>query len=141
MSYSNTNSGFNQLLKYGVVAVFAQLLDISTLYIMTSIVGVHYLIAGICGFSLSLILNYYLCKKWVFGVQGGITNTKALTFVGIALVGLALTTALLWLFTDVFGYYYLQSKVFAILIVFWWNFLARRQLIFNPESNTQKEVA
>jgi putative flippase GtrA len=135
------NSGFHQIIKYGVVAVIAQLLDITVLYTLTSFIGVHYLIAGVCGFSMSLILNYYLCKRWVFAYRGGITNTKALTFVGIALVGLALTTALLWLFTDVLGYYYLQSKLFAILIVFWWNFLARRQLIFNPESNTKKEIA
>lgn len=68
-----------------------------------------------------------MSTKWVFN-QDNIDN-KVLEFnlfLLISAIGLVFTEILLWLFTDVFGLYYLISKVISAIIVMFWNFIARQ---------------
>jgi len=75
-----------------------------------------------------------MSTKWVFN-QDNIEN-KVLEFnlfLAISALGLVFTEILLWLFTDVFGLYYLISKVIAAIIVMFWNFIARRVMFYGKE--------
>lgn len=72
-----------------------------------------------------------MSTKWVFN-QDNIEN-KVLEFnlfLAISTLGLVFTEILLWLFTDVFGLYYLISKVIAAILVMFWNFIARRIMFY-----------
>lgn len=120
-----------QALRYGAVAVVAQVLDISLFYLFAKLFDIHYLIAGMLAFAPALMLNYVLCRVWVFQVSEGLTPQKATMFLSIALIGLVLTLSLLWLFTSMLGFDPMYSKLVSIVIVFWWNFLARKVFIFN----------
>lgn len=80
---------------------------------------------------ISVLVNYILSTKWVFN-QDNIEN-KVLEFnlfILISTIGLGFTEILLYLFTDIFGIYYLISKVIAAVIVLFWNFLARRVMFY-----------
>ena len=51
-------------------------------------------------------------------------------FVFISAVGLGLTMALMHLFTDVAGLHVMVSKLVSSIIVFLWNFLGRKLILY-----------
>jgi dolichol-phosphate mannosyltransferase len=42
----------------------------------------------------------------------------------VSLAALGINLGILWLFTEVFGVYYLLSNLIGILVAFLWNYLA-----------------
>ena len=51
-------------------------------------------------------------------------------FLLISTIGLIFTEILLYFFTDVCGIYYLLSKIISAIIVLFWNFIARRVMLY-----------
>ena len=49
----------------------------------------------------------------------------------IGMIGHLITEGLMYLFTDVFGLYFLISKIIAAAIVLVWNFAARKVVLYN----------
>lgn len=131
----------HQFIRYGIVAVIAQLFDITIFYSLTTFLGAYYLFAGVMGFSIALSLNYWLSKRWVFASQITVSRQRLGVFLAVAVLGLVMTIFLLWFFTEILGIYYLYSKIVAIVIVFWWNFFARKYFVFNYALNNMKEIA
>ena len=126
-----TDNIFIQMFRYVFVGGTAFAVDFFFLYFFSDICGIYYLISGILSFVLSVLVNYWMSTKWVFN-QDNIEN-KVLEFnlfLAISSLGLVFTEILLWLFTDVFGLYYLISKVISAIIVMFWNFIARRAMFY-----------
>ena len=127
----STDSTLVQLFRYTFVGGVAFVFDFGFLYILTEFVGLHYLLSASLSFLLGLTVNYVLSVLWVFSrhalrsrwVEFGI-------FATVGLIGLALNALFMWLFTDVAGLYYLLSKVGSTILVFLWNFFARKVSLF-----------
>lgn len=121
-----------QMLRYLFVAGIAFVVDFSALFVLTDVAGLHYLISTVLAFCLGIVVNYSLSVAWVFSKRK--LASKHLEFVAfgvIGVVGLALLAVLMWLLTDLLGLHYLLSKIIATAIVFFWNFLARKFLLFD----------
>ena len=103
--------------------------DYALLYGLTEFAGLYYLLSAAISFTVANTLNFWLCARWVFptGLSGG---RQYIAFLLVGAVGLALNTALMALFTDVFHIYYMISKVMAASLVFFWNYFMRRYAIF-----------
>ena len=130
--FERTNSTFLQLFRYFFVGGFAFLVDFGALYAFTEYAHLHYLISAAIGFILGLITNYLLSISWVFNkrkMQNRMLEFAVFTLIG--LVGLGLNELLLWVFTDIFLVYYLVSKLITAVIVLFWNFFARKLILFN----------
>lgn len=115
------------MFRYIFVGGTAFVVDFGFLWFFSDVCGIYYLISGVLSFIISVLVNYWMSTKWVFN-QDNIDN-KVLEFnlfLAISAIGLGFTEILLWLFTDVFGMYYLISKIIAAIIVMFWNFIARR---------------
>ena len=126
-----TDDIFIQMFRYIFVGGTAFAVDFFFLYFFSDICGIYYLISAIFSFIISVLVNYVMSTKWVFN-QDNIEN-KVLEFnlfLIISTIGLGFTEILLWLFTDIFGIYYLISKVIAAIIVMFWNFIARRVMFY-----------
>jgi putative flippase GtrA len=54
-----------------------------------------------------------------------------LLFLVIGLIGLGLNELFLWMLTDLAHVYYLISKILTAVVVYLWNFFARKILLFN----------
>lgn len=126
-----TDNTFLQLIRYTIVGGFAFLIDFGTLYILTEFAHLHYLLSAGIAFILGLLTNYFLSIRWVFDTR--IVRDKKLEFIifaVIGLIGLGLNELFLWIFTDLLDIYYLGSKVLTAILVYLWNFFARKRILF-----------
>ena len=126
-----TESTFIQLFRYGFVGGLAFLVDYGTMVLLTEFAGMHYLLAATISFILGLITNYLLSITWVFN-QHKLNNrwVEFLLFAFIGVVGLGLNDAIMFLCTERCGIHYTLSKIIATATVFFWNFLARKLILF-----------
>ena len=124
-----TGNSFLQFIRYGFVGGIAAVVNIGMLYVFTDIFQIHYILSNVFAFTLGLIVNYILSKKMVFTSQVNISKISEFIIYGIiGIVGLGLDTILLYLFTDKLGMFYMISKIISTIIVFVWNFGARKIL-------------
>lgn len=125
------DSLIGQLLRYAVVGGISFVVDYGSLWLLTEKAGLPYLWSAAIAFILGLICNYLLSTAWVFG-ESRIKNAwgEFLAFAIIGLVGLGLNELIMYGCTDGLGFHYMLSKIVSTGIVFFWNFLARRFLVF-----------
>ncbi len=123
-----TNDVKIQFLRYIFVGGIAAVVNIGSLYIFTDVFHLYYLISNIFGFVLGLITNYLLSKVLVFAKEQKFNKIIEFTiYTIIGVIGLGLDTFFLWIFTSL-GLYYLLSKIISTVLVFIWNFGARKVL-------------
>jgi putative flippase GtrA len=119
------------------VGGIAFIADAGSLYLF-SLTGVHYLICVAIAFVIGLSVNYTLSKHFVFTQNAKIGKVMEFIAYGvIGAVGLGLTELLMWLLTDVFGLFFMLSKIFAAIIVFAWNFIARKLALYRQREECQ----
>lgn len=120
-----------QLLKYGVVGAIAFGVDYGSLWLLTEVAGVHHLVSAAIAFILGLTCNYLLSTAWVFG-ESRLKSTAAefTAFALIGVVGLGLNELIIFLIADVAEVHYMIAKLVSTALVFFWNFFARRFLLF-----------
>jgi len=120
-----------QLFRYFVVGGAAFLVDFGSLFVLTDFFGVYYLISAAIAFILGLIVNYGLSISWVFNNRTLENSTLEFgVFSLIGIVGLGLNEIFIWFFTAEIGFYYLISKMISAVIVLFWNFFARKFVLF-----------
>lgn len=129
--WENTDRFWIQLLRYTVVGGFSFLVDFFLLYGLTEYLYFHYLTSATISFAAGLTVNYILSRGWVF-VHSHFLNkwTEFALFAGVGFSGLRLNNLIIWLFTAYFSLYYMYSKLVATLVVYGWNFLARKYWVF-----------
>jgi putative flippase GtrA len=106
-------------------------LDFGLLVLLTEVVHLHYLVSNIIAFMTGTSLLYVLSVFWVFSRR--VIQNKHLEywlFILIGVVGVGFNELFMWLFTEKVHIYYLYSKIIAGSIVFFWNFLSRRFILF-----------
>lgn len=120
-----------QLLRYAVVGGISFVVDYGSLWLLTEMAGVPYLWSAAIAFILGLTCNYILSTRWVFG-ESRIRNAwgEFAAFALIGVVGLGLNELIMYACTDGLGIHYMFSKIVSTGIVFFWNFLARRFIVF-----------
>ncbi len=121
-----------QLLRYTFVGGIAYAVDFGSLFFLTDVVKIHYLTSAAIAFILGLVTNYTLSIFWVFS-RRTLTSKQMefLVFAIIGLVGLGLNEGIIWFFTDLAHFHYLISKIFSAVVVFFWNFFARKKILFS----------
>lgn len=120
-----------EFVRYFAASLVALVVDAGSLALMTSVLGVQYLISGGVAFTLGLITVYVLSIRWVFETRHMRSVwVEFLVFLIVGVIGLGINEGVLWLLTGVFGLFYLVSKIASVLVVFTWNFFARKALLF-----------
>jgi putative flippase GtrA len=115
-----------QLLRYSVVAGVGLVVDFGGLVVLKEYGHFQYLVAATMSFAAALVLNYFLSMLWVFPRSRHSRWREFLTFGAIGLVGLGLNDLLIWILTSGLGVFYVLSKAVSTVMVFAWNFFARK---------------
>lgn len=118
-----------QLLRYIFVGGAATVVDMGSLYIFTSIIGLNYLISAAIAFILGVTANYLLCVAWIFESTGRVKR-EIILFLVIGVGGLILNEVIIWLLVEEVGLYYMLAKAVAVVIVLVWNFGMRKKYVF-----------
>jgi putative flippase GtrA len=121
-----------QFFKYVFVGGIAYCVDFGSLFFLTEYAKVHYLVSAAIAFILGLLTNYTLSILWVFPKRA-LANKRVefFIFAVIGLVGLCLNEVIIWFFTESIHFHYLISKIFSTVVVFFWNFIARKKILFS----------
>lgn len=92
--------------------------------------GVPHLVASATSFSLSLIINYVLSRRYVFNVSDEVSIAKEFAgYVALNAVALGLNTLVLYLCSDVGSLSPLWGKIVATAVVLVYNFVSRKLLL------------
>jgi putative flippase GtrA len=117
--------------RYVIVGGLAFACDTSTLFSLTQFLKVNYLISAPLGFIVGTIVNYILSRTWVFERRRLVSTSAEMTiFTLIGVVGLGLNELILWFFQSKLKIYYLFAKGVSGVVVFGWNFGARKLALF-----------
>lgn len=126
---AKTNNTLIQFFRYFFVGGIAAVVNIGFLYLLTDLAHFHYIISNIISFTMGLVVNYILSKKFVFQEETTLSKSKEfIIYAIIGVIGLGIDTLLIWLFTDLIHIYYMVSKIISTMLVFIWNFGARKVL-------------
>ena len=85
-------------------------------------------------FHFRIVVNYLLSILWVFANHTQNNRwVEFLVFAIIGIFGLGLNEIIIYLGTDIVGLPYMLSKLISTAIVFFWNFFARKIILFKKK--------
>lgn len=123
-----------QLVLYGIVGGISFIADYGTLWGLTEYFHLHYLLSAAIAFILGLAINYVLSTKWVFLDRKYDSKwIEFIFFTVIGIVGLILNEILIYIVSSVLAKHYMTGKIISTIVVFFWNFLARKYLLFRKK--------
>ena len=121
-----------ELGRYMVAGGLASLVDVGLLWVLTHGMGVYYLHAAALAFGGGLLISYPLSIGWVFQQrtwQNPWVEVGLFTLIGG--LGLLWCGVCMWLLTEYAHLHYLCSKMVSALVVFGWNFVAKKGMVFH----------
>ena len=126
-----------QLFRYVVAGGVAFCVDFGLLWLLHQYVHLSLLLSQAISFSAGVVVTYLFSIRWVFDHRS-VSNRTAefLVFALINLIGLGLTTLLMWFLAEHIGIHYLLSKVLTTVIVTLWNFFAKRKTLFSKRKSS-----
>ena len=154
----DTDNTFIQFFRSLFVGGIATVVDMAVLILIREVFGISESIAAIFGFVAGLAVNYIISTYWVFA-KAKVKNRAAdfIAFGIIGVIGLGLTQLIIEPFAvkgmfgqgilvtyAVFGpilptdKYYIIGKVLAVVLVYMWNFFARKFFLYNKSEKQSK---
>jgi dolichol-phosphate mannosyltransferase len=126
---------FHRFWKFVAVGAVGAILNLAVLYALTQL-GVYYLLAGLIGIEAGLLSNFFLNRSWTFRDRGESGLRYTLTALyrdhAVRFVGIVLNLVILWLFTSVFGIFYLISQLIGIAVAMLWNYGGNQWWTWEP---------
>lgn len=122
----------SQMVRYGLVSALALVVDVVVLIAGVEVCALPAVVAGTLSFSLGILMNFWCTRVWVFARRRHARRRVEFgLFCLVGVIGLALNAAIIAGLHDGVGAHYLLAKTVATAVVFFWNFLARRQFIYS----------
>ena len=142
-----TDNTLIQLFRYVFVGGIATVVDWGSSYLLFHFIfGNKYAIAAnVISFILGLITNFIISTIWVFE-ESKVKNKFAefISFAAIGVVGLLMTVGITKLFeiwlADSTHLYQIIGKVVSTAAAFFWNFFARKYLLYSKKETNNKEI-
>jgi len=116
-----------RLLKFAVVGAFGVLVNEGLLFVLSELMGTHYLLSAFLSIECSILSNFILNDLWTFKDRGhpGIRSflKRAIkSNIGFG-AGVFINLLVLFMLTELMGLHYLISNLLGIAAAFIWNFL------------------
>ena len=120
-----------KFLKFGVVGVSGVVVDFGITWLLKERLQLNKYLANTSGFLCAVLSNYLLNRAWTFQSQDTAIGVQFAKFFAVALVGLAINNALIYLLNgrQKMPFYYAKGLATAIVMV--WNFGANYLFTFH----------
>lgn len=125
MLFDNKN-----LILYGLIGGSCAALDF-ILYSIFVIIGMNILLANVIGVHVGIVTSFFLNSRYNFRMTDH-PFKRFLSFYIIGLIGLGVSSLLLWLLVDHMGWNPIIAKILAIGIVAICQFLMNKTITFKP---------
>lgn len=119
-----------KFLKFSVVGATGVVVDFFFTFICKEKLKFNKYVANSIGFIIAATSNYWLNRIWSFESTNPDVYTEYFSFVGVALVGLAINNTVLWLVNEKVGINFYIAKLFAIGVTTIWNFSINYAFVF-----------
>ena len=121
----------HRLVRYLAAAVVGAVVDITVFAALVYLADIHYLWAGVGSFLVSTLANYLVSVRIVF--RSGSRFPRLLevgVIYAVSATGLVWHQLILYFCVERLSIHVMLAKVMAIGLVFFWNYLVRRNYIF-----------
>lgn len=123
------NKRIAEILRFLFIGGVCFFIDYFLLYAFTEYCGVSYLASSGLSFTISFILNYFLCIVWVFSKAKKQNVKQGIVFIGSSVAGLGINQLCMWGFVELAAMHYMIAKIFAAAIVTVWNYILKRRAV------------
>lgn len=129
-----------RLVKFCVVGGTSTVAALVTLWLMTDLVGLYYLGSNLVAAAVSTAIWFAGNARWTFSDRKttGISVPKT---IAVRAAAIGLHTALLALFVEVFGVWYIVGAIMATLVEFMLSFVLSNKWIWRHEKRESYQVA
>lgn len=131
MSNLFTFAVFYKFIKFGIVGFTGLLVDFAFTYLFRNILKVNQYISNAVGFLIAATTNYILNRIWTFKSNNPDVLIEFGEFLLISLIGLGINSIILWILVSKLKRKFYFSKLIAIVITTFWNFIANLFFTFN----------
>ena len=131
-----------RIFRYLAVASAGAVVDLVIFSALVYGVGIHYLWAGVGGFLLATLVNYLLSVRFVF--QGGARFPRVMelgVIYAVSATGLLWHQLILYVSVETLHLHVMMGKFAALGLVFFWNYLLRKNFIFARVAHADHSVA
>ncbi len=126
-----------QIGRFLITGGIAFVVNISVLYVVTSVLHVYYLASIFVAFSASFSVSFLMQKFWTFKEHSrDFLRAQFYQYLTLQLVNLALNACLMYLFVEYVHLWYIFSQTIILLGLSIISFLVNRNYIFKPQGVT-----
>lgn len=114
--------------------------DLLALYILNSVLELHYLPSAIIAFIIAFGVSFTLHKFWTFKSHGERAQKQAVMYLGTSLFSLALNTLLMYIFVGKFHFMVLVAQFIVGIIVAFVSYFLSHNFVFKYKENNNIEI-
>jgi putative flippase GtrA len=107
-----------EFFRFCIVGGLTFLVDYGLLFLLTSVLDVHYLWSSAWAFIVAFVFH-----------QAARSFARQVVFVGSSLAGLGINQVCMWLLVDKLALHYMLAKVVATGVVMIWNYIMKRKAL------------
>lgn len=127
-----------QIGKFGITGALCFLIDYGLLCFCAEVLGIHYLVAGVISFTISVTVNYLISRKFVFQMDAAVNRKREFaSFVFLSVIGLGINAFVMVVFVEYVGIHYMMSKIVSTAVVMVYNFISRKMLLEKKERRAE----
>lgn len=136
------NKTLLQFVKFGIVGLSNTIIGY-LVYSLCVWLGIHYLLANLLGFAVSVVNAFYWSNRFVFkknsNEQRGLWSSFIKSTLSYASTGILLNSILLWLFIDVMLMSEFVAPLIILLITVPTNFILNKYWSFKTKIINEKD--
>ena len=119
------------VVRFLFVSTISTVVDYAVLFILNGCLPQGWtFLAVAAGYLIGTLVNFVMARRMVFRPSGYHTHIEFVLVAAVAAVGLGLTEWITLALSKHQHWHLLLAKTVAVVIVFFWNFFARRLLIY-----------
>ena len=113
-----------KIIKFGVVGFSGVAIDFGFTFLLKEKLKVQKFVANGIGFLIAASSNYFFNRVWTFKSNNPEVALEFTNFFIVSIFGLGINSLILWMLNAKFNLNFYFSKLIAIIVTTFWNFMA-----------------
>lgn len=129
-AFAKHGNSLRQFMMYTAIAGLAAIIELSLLYLLTSVIGIYYIISVIIAYPVAVATNFLLNKFINFKNRSRKVMKQVTIFIMINLGGLGLTVFIMYLLVEYLNIWYLLARVMCYAVTLLYSFTLHKHVTF-----------